>query len=64
MIIGRIAHHVVQAVHLLCALCGGWAAFLAWGLVQGLGVGDIDSAVVRVILIGGILALWWPGQLV
>jgi hypothetical protein len=38
-----------------CALCGGWAAFLAWGLVQGLGVGDIGSAVVRVILIGGIL---------
>ena len=23
-----------------CALCGGWAAFLAWGLVQWLGVGD------------------------
>jgi predicted membrane-bound spermidine synthase len=38
-----------------CALCGGWAAFLAWGLVQGLGVRDMDSAFLRVLLIGGIL---------
>jgi hypothetical protein len=38
-----------------CALCGGWAAFLAWSLVQGLGVRDIDSAVLRVLLIGGVL---------
>jgi predicted membrane-bound spermidine synthase len=38
-----------------CALCGAWAAFLAWGLVQGLGVGAVDSAFLRVILIGGIL---------
>jgi predicted membrane-bound spermidine synthase len=38
-----------------CALCGAWAAFLTWGLVQGLGVGAVDSAFLRVILIGGIL---------
>ncbi len=38
-----------------CALCGGWAAFLAWGLVQMLGVRDLDSAFLRVIIMGGIL---------
>ncbi|HBI44816.1 MAG TPA: hypothetical protein DDY78_18475 [Planctomycetales bacterium] len=38
-----------------CALCGAWAAFLTWGLVQGLGVGAVDSAFLRVMLIGGVL---------
>ena len=38
-----------------CAICGAWAAFLTWGLVQGLGVVAVDSALVRVMAIGGVL---------
>ena len=32
-----------------CALCGGWAAFLAWAVVQASGIRDVDRlvAVVR-----------------
>jgi len=38
-----------------CALGGGWAAFLAWGLVELLGILEIESTVLRAGLIGGIL---------
>ena len=38
-----------------CALCGAWAAFLAWGLVQWLGVAAVESPLLHVICVGGIL---------
>ncbi|HVS39287.1 MAG TPA: FHA domain-containing protein, partial [Gemmataceae bacterium] len=38
-----------------CAICGGWAAFLAWVLVQGLGIRDVEPPFLRVVLIGGLL---------
>ena len=38
-----------------CALCGAWAAFLAWGLVQWLGVAAVESPLLHVIGVGGIL---------
>src|SRR5436305_635317 len=40
-----------------CALGGGWAAFLAWGLVRMLPVEEISEPVWRAGLIGGILGL-------
>src|SRR5437773_334265 len=41
-----------------CALGGGWAAFLAWGLVRMLLVEEISEPVWRAGLIGGILGLF------
>ncbi|MBI1916073.1 MAG: FHA domain-containing protein [Planctomycetes bacterium] len=41
-----------------CALGGGWAAFLAWGLVRMLPVEQISDPVGRAGLIGGILGLF------
>ncbi len=38
-----------------CALCGGWAAFAAWAVVQGLGIRTVEPAFLRVVLVGGIL---------
>jgi hypothetical protein len=38
-----------------CALCGGWAAFLAWALVAYLGIPAVRSDFLRAILIGGVL---------
>jgi hypothetical protein len=40
-----------------CALGGGWAALLAWGVVEVLGILNIDNLVVRAGLIGGILGM-------
>jgi hypothetical protein len=37
-----------------CALCGGWAAFLAWALVQLAGI-DRLGVLARVAVIGGLL---------
>lgn len=38
-----------------CALCGAWAAFLAWTIMEALGVDAIESAFLHVIIVGGIL---------
>jgi hypothetical protein len=38
-----------------CALCGGWAAFVVWALVQAAGVPRLSSPFVRAALIGGML---------
>ncbi len=44
-----------------CALCGGWAAFLAWALVQGVGIRNIDQLWLRAALIGGVLGMLVAG---
>jgi hypothetical protein len=38
-----------------CALCGGWAAFLVWAIVQLAGVNRFNNEFVRVGIIGGLL---------
>jgi hypothetical protein len=38
-----------------CALCGAWAAFLAWAFIEALGVDAIESPFLHVIVVGGIL---------
>ncbi len=38
-----------------CALCGGWAAFLVWGVVQGAGVRNLTPLWVRAMLTGAML---------
>ncbi len=38
-----------------CALCGGWAAFLTWGLIQGIDQVKRPEGYPRVILIAGTL---------
>jgi hypothetical protein len=38
-----------------CALCGGWAAFLAWAATAALSVRTLEPAFLRVVLIGGLL---------
>jgi hypothetical protein len=40
-----------------CALCGGWAAFLAWGIVQLAGVGGIQSVEAQAAIRGGLLGM-------
>ncbi|HZY86593.1 MAG TPA: FHA domain-containing protein [Gemmataceae bacterium] len=40
-----------------CALCGGWAAFLAWAFVLGGNVRAIESPVPRTTLIAAVLGL-------
>jgi hypothetical protein len=44
-----------------CALCGGWAAFLAWGVVFLAKIRDTDSLFLRAALIGGLLGLLVAG---
>jgi hypothetical protein len=39
------------------ALGGGWAAFLAWAVVQGCGMRGFGSALLRASLVGGMLGL-------
>jgi hypothetical protein len=39
-----------------CALCGGWAAFLTWGIVQK--VGRLGSVYLDASLVGGLLGLF------
>lgn len=46
-----------------CALCGGWAAFLAWGVAQALGAGEgqatgLGQQLLRVTLRGGLLGMF------
>jgi hypothetical protein len=41
-----------------CAICGGWAAFLAWGIAQALGFRGIANLYLRATLIAGILGLF------
>ena len=39
-----------------CALCGGWAAFLAWGILQGIDMANPKpTGVLRATIIGGLL---------
>src|SRR4051794_17589172 len=38
-----------------CSLGGGWAAFVTWAIVQGLGIRSIESVTTRAMLIGAIL---------
>ncbi|MFO0877852.1 MAG: FHA domain-containing protein [Gemmataceae bacterium] len=38
-----------------CALCGGWAAFLVWLLVQATGLSQMSSIYLRAFVIGGLL---------
>lgn len=40
-----------------CAICGGWAAFLAWCFAQGVGFRDISNLYVRATLIAGVLGM-------
>jgi|SRR5579884_1298184 len=40
-----------------CAICGGWAAFLAWGIAQGIGFRGISNLYLRAMLIAGILGM-------
>jgi hypothetical protein len=44
-----------------CALCGGWAAFLAWAVVQATGIRDVDRLVLRAALVGGVLGMLVAG---
>src|SRR5437868_10623508 len=40
-----------------CAVCGGWAAFLVWALVQVLRLEDVPSEVKQTTLIAGFLGV-------
>jgi hypothetical protein len=40
-----------------CAICGGWAAFLAWGIVQAIGFRGVSNLYLRSTLIAGILGM-------
>src|SRR5579884_3623523 len=40
-----------------CAICGGWAAFLAWGIAQAIGFRRISNPYLRATLIAGILGM-------
>jgi hypothetical protein len=45
-----------------CALCGGWAAFLTWAIVQGLGINRVEPLVFQATLIGGLLGALVAGS--
>jgi hypothetical protein len=44
-----------------CALCGGWAAFLVWALVQPTGISGWANKFAATTVIGGILGLLLAG---
>jgi hypothetical protein len=47
-----------------CALCGGWAAFLAWGIGQASGINSIDSnPLLKATLIGSLLGMLVAGAI-
>jgi MFS family permease len=46
-----------------CALLGGWAAFMAWGVAQGVGIRDIESPYVRAALVAAVLGLLVAGAI-
>jgi hypothetical protein len=41
-----------------CAICGGWAAFLAWGIAQGIGFRSVANLYLRATLIAGLLGMF------
>jgi hypothetical protein len=41
-----------------CAVCGGWAAFLAWAIAQVIGFRSISNLYLRVTLIAGVLGMF------
>jgi hypothetical protein len=41
-----------------CAICGGWAALLAWGIAQVIGFRSIANLYLRVTLIAGVLGMF------
>jgi hypothetical protein len=46
-----------------CALLGGWAAFLSWGVSQGLGIRAIENAYLRAALIAAVLGVMVAGAI-
>jgi hypothetical protein len=46
-----------------CALLGGWAAFLSWGIAQGTGIRSIGNAYGRTALIAAVLGLLVAGAI-
>jgi hypothetical protein len=46
-----------------CAICGGWAAFLSWGIVQGVDFRGIANPYLRTALIAAVLGLLVAGAL-
>jgi hypothetical protein len=44
-----------------CALCGGWAAFLVWALVQGAGLRTLTPLWLRAALIGALIGTFVAG---
>jgi len=46
-----------------CALLGGWAAFLSWGVSQGLGIRDIGNMYLRAGLIAAVLGVLVAGAI-
>lgn len=46
-----------------CALLGGWAAFLSWGVAQGTGIRTISNAYARTALIAAVLGLLVAGAI-
>jgi hypothetical protein len=46
-----------------CAICGGWAAFLCWGVAQGTGIRDIDNSYGRAAMIAAVLGLLVAGAI-
>ncbi|HEY7154070.1 MAG TPA: FHA domain-containing protein [Gemmataceae bacterium] len=46
-----------------CALCGGWAAFLSWGVAQGAGIRDINNSYGRAAMIAAVLGLLVAGAI-
>jgi hypothetical protein len=44
-----------------CAVCGGWAAFLSWGVAQGTRIRDIDNSYGRAAMIAAVLGLLVAG---
>jgi hypothetical protein len=46
-----------------CALCGGWAAFLAWGVVALADIRRVEWTLVRAALVGGVLGALVGGAL-
>ncbi|HTU20526.1 MAG TPA: FHA domain-containing protein [Gemmataceae bacterium] len=46
-----------------CALLGGWAAFLSWGIAQGLGIRSIGNTYLRAGLIAAVLGVLVAGAI-
>lgn len=46
-----------------CALLGGWAAFLSWGIAQGTGIRNINNEYGRTALIAAVLGLLVAGAI-